>query len=245
LNDLVTAYWKCVPIEIQIKGKINMAKLTKANINLLSAIVNAFNTGAVYFVTQAEATPLLQNDPALIEVNPSMLDPNDNTKAAARPTDAGRELAAKKGKSAVTNTETPAATPAFEIITGAALPPSKRGGRGGAPTQYPFDKMEVGQSFFVPVSEKHPDPVKTLGSTVSSANHRYAEPTGEKKTVTRTKRGAGNKAMKDEAGNKIKESVTIDVLKFTRKFSIRKVEKGKAYGEWTAPNDGALIARVS
>jgi hypothetical protein len=109
---------------------------------------------------------------------------------------------------------------------------------------YPFDSLEVGQSFFVPVSEKHPDPVKTLGSTVSSANMRYAEETGEHKTVNRAKRGEDRKALLDASGNKIMEQVSIPVYKHTRKFSIRGVEAGKSYGSWIAPATGALIARV-
>ncbi len=132
----------------------------------------------------------------------------------------------------------------FTIITNAVLPPSKRGNTGGgAPVKYPFDKLEVGASFFVPVSEKLPDPVKTLGSTVSSANMRYASETGETKEVTRAKRD-GRKAALDSNGQKIMETKQVPVYKFARKFSIRGVEAGQAYGGWTAPAKGALIARI-
>lgn len=205
------------------------------NVGLLQTINQASVAGGTYFVSQADGKPLA--DAGLIEVNTTMLDAAGN--AAARLTDAGRAMISGGGEAAA-EVKSP-----FEVITGAVLPEAKRGNRAGAPTQYPFDQLAVGQSFFVPVSEKHSDPVKTLGSTVSSANQRYAEPTGEKKTVTRTKRGPGNKGLKDAAGNKITETVTVDVMKFNRKFSIRKVEAGKEYGAWKAPADGALIARVS
>lgn len=216
-----------------------MAK-KKLDTKLLSAIAAA--PGGFAYVSQADALPFLPpaSDPALIEVNTAMLDPSDPGKAAARLSEAGKAMLNGAANPAV---ETP--TPTFDIITNAVLPPSKRGNRGGgAKTIYPFDAMEVGSSFFVPVSAKHKDPLKQLGSTVSSANHKYAVKTGEQKVVERTKRGLKNKALLNPDGTKIKESVTIDVLKQTRHFTIRKVESGKPYGEWIAPSDGVLIART-
>ena len=221
-----------------------MAKKAKSvsaslNLSLLAEIVAATVAGGFVYVTQTDAVPLRDHNPPLIIVNGGLLDPNDNTKAAAKATPEG--IAMVNG----TRT-TEASTFPYAVIANAVLPPSKRGNKGGgAPTQYPFDKMEIGQSFFVPVSDKHPDPVKTLGSTVSSANQRFSEPTGETKSVVRTKRGDGNKAVNDAAGNKVKETVTVPVKRQIRKFSIRAVEAGKKYGDWTAPSDGALIARVA
>lgn len=215
------------------------ASTPAVNTELLNTINTANASGGVYYVSQADGKPLA--DAGLIEVNTAMLD--GEGKAAARLTDAGR--AALAG-----NPNAPAAAAAevkspFAVITGAVLPESKRGNKAGAPTQYPFDQLEIGQSFFVPKSEKHPDPVKTLGSTVSSANQRYAEETGQVKSVTRTKRGEKNKAVLDANGQKVKETVNVPVMKYNRKFSIRSVEAGKTYGSWTAPADGALIARVA
>lgn len=39
---------------------------------------------------------------------------------------------------------------------------------------YPFDLLEVGQSFFVPATEDKPEPHVSLASTVASANKRHA-----------------------------------------------------------------------
>ena len=50
--------------------------------------------------------------------------------------------------------------------------------------------------------------------------------------------------MVDDAGNKVKETVTVPVYKQDRKFSIRPVKAGETYGQWQAPADGALIGRV-
>ena len=219
-----------------------MAKAPKKsaiNMKLLASIANATEQS---YISKDDATPLLANDPVLIEVNTGMLDGNGN--AAVRLTAAGAKLVADATPGTVATGEAPKASP-YAIISNAVLPPSKRGNKGGgAPTQYPFADLEVGQSFFVPKSDKHPDPVKTLGSTVSSANMRYAVKTGETKEVSRAKRGEGNKAVLVD-GNKVMEKVQVPVYKFERKFSIRGVEKGKSYGEYVAPADGALIARVS
>jgi hypothetical protein len=225
-----------------------VAAVSTINLQLLAQIVDATQKGGFVYVTVEEGKPLVDHDPQLIEVNPTILDPMDANKAAARATVAGAEYVANAGDSVspvAANDASATLVSAFSIITDAALPASRRGaGGGGAPIKYPFDKLEIGQSFFVPVSAEHPNPVKTLGSTVSSANMRYAEETGATREVTRAKRGDGNKALLDAAGNKVTETVKVPVYKYTRKFSIRAVKAGVKYGAWVAPSDGALIARV-
>lgn len=208
------------------------------NIELLSAIAS----GKVTHVSQSDGSPLMNYNPPLIEVNTAPENIVDG-KAMVRLSEAGTAYLAANAPTVAGASETEVHK--YQLITGAVLPPSKRGGgRGGAPIQYPFDSMEIGQSFFVPVSAKHPNPVKTLGSTVSSANMRYSVETGEMKTVERTKRGKGNKAFVDGAGNKVHETVTVPVRKATRKFTIRSIEAGQTYGTWQADQNGALIQRT-
>ena len=220
-----------------------MAKVPKSgsvNMQLLAGIKG----GHVTHVTQSEAIEAgFQHNPPLVEVDTSH-DVMINGKAPVRLTDAGY---AHVGNGAyVTVGADPVAASGFALITGAELPASKRrgGGGSGAPKKYPFDEMEVGQSFFVAADDKHLDPVKSLGSTISSANMRYAVETGETKVVERTKRGPGNKAVKDANGENVRETKTVPVYKSTRKFTIRPVEAGKQYGNWQAPDNGALIART-
>jgi hypothetical protein len=67
------------------------------------------------------------------------------------------------------NAATAAAATEFVIADNIPLPPPSSGGRGGN-TLYPFDKLEVGQSFGVKGKTK-----KGMASTVSSANNRYLE----------------------------------------------------------------------
>ena len=222
-----------------------MAKTPKVTVNktLLKAIASATAAGNEYFVTQDEGTPLLQHNPPLIIVNTEIL---QGDKAASRITEAGMKMIGGNTSAAASQAVSGASSSAFAIMKGVELPASRRGVglHGGAPKKYPFEQMEVGDTFFVPVSEDTPNPLKTLGSTVSSANMRYAEKTGEVKEKTRVKRGKDRKAEVDASGAKVYETVTLPVYNFTRKFEIRGIEKGKAYGSWTAPESGALIART-
>lgn len=215
-------------------------KVTGVNMELLKAVALTIASGQVFYISKDEADPLLANAPALIQVNTDANAIKDG-KAPAQLTEAGQAMVTASANTPAAATETN-----FTIITNAVPPASKRGSGlrgGGAPKKYPFDQLEVGGSFFVPADAKHPDPVKTLGSAVSSANMRYAEKTGNTKTVTRTKRGEGNKAILNTDGSKARETKTVDEYKFTRKFQIRPVEAGVAYGTWIAPATGALITR--
>lgn len=218
----------------------NPAEIDKA---LLQKVV----AGEVTFMSAAQGNAMVLHQPPLIEVNVGMLDPNDNTKAAVRATAAGVEYV----KANVVAFAQPAADKVvgnYAIITGAVLPdPKKRGNSfgSGAPTKYPFADMPVGGSFFSANTEHAKgDAVKALGSTVSSQNRKYAVETGEFKTQKRAKRNDDNSLILDAAGNKTIEKVTLPVLKYERKFTIRAVEAGKTYGNWVAPADGALIGRT-
>lgn len=202
----------------------------------------------VQFVSKSEGEALLMHVPPLIEVNLAMTDPADVTKVRCRITSAGASFLTNNNAADLVGGEPfehkEPTVSNFGIIDGAVLPVSKRGGGGGgAPIKYPFDQLQVGQSFFVPATAKLPNPLKTLGSTISSANIRYADKIGEKE-VTRAKRGEKNKLVLDANGQKIMETKTVPEYKFNRKFSIRGVEAGKQYGNWTAEHNGALIQRV-
>lgn len=214
-----------------------MAKKVKATaVNV--ALLNAISNDPRGFVFASKSDGLTSLQAGLIDVDMSSVDAGGN--AAVRLTDAGKQYLQNMSNPEKAN------KPMFEIITNAAIPASKRGNRkgAGAPSQYPLDQMEVGNTIFIPVSDKHKDPVKQLGSTVSSFNMKHSEVVpGETKTVERTKRGAGNKAALDGQGNKIKETVTVPVRKPTKKLVIRAVKGGERYGDWTAPSDGALIGR--
>lgn len=215
---------------------------------LLKQIVDATNSNTLVYVSQVQGQPMLAHNPALIEINPAMLDPADGTKVACRATaDATAYLAAGSAPAAVEPSK-------YTVLTGVALPEAKKRGNtsgSGAPTKYPFETMEVGSVFFSANSEhKKGDAVKALGSTVSSQNNKYSTPVMENgvaktKEVTRAVRDKKtHKAVLGADGKKVTETVNLPVKEYTRKFTIRPVEAGFASGGWTAPEAGALIGRI-
>lgn len=218
---------------------------SNVNMTLLAQIVEATKAGSPGYlmVTQAEGMPLLQHNPKLIDVNTQI---TEGDKAAARATAEGIAMIDNAPSNANPAPTTTSNASSFGLITNAIPPKTKRGGgRGGAPSKYPFDQLEIGVSFFVANSDvSSGDAMKSMQSSVASANNRFSQETGETKSVERTKRGEGNKALLDASGNKVKETVTVNVKKQLRKFNARPVVQGQQYGGWTAPASGALITRV-
>ncbi len=189
-------------------------------------------------VTSDVGKPLVQQ--GLIEVNPEDIAANVDP-ARARLTQKGMDGMPKDKPQ---TTAAPSGASQFAIIDGVVLPPSKRGvGRVAGPSKYPFADLLTGKSFFVPVSEDVPNPLKTLGSAVVNATNKYRVDTGKTETVERTKR-EGKKAALDAAGKKIKEEVEVKVYEYPRKFAIRSVKKGDVLGAWTADSDGVIISRT-
>lgn len=211
------------------------------NIEKLKQIVAADAAGNISYISAADGKPLV--DAGLIEVNTAIQNPSDASEVACRPTEAGKAKAANGGS------EAPKATGNYQIMSGVALPPARKRGNtsgSGAPTKYPFAALEVGQTFFSANSEHAKgDAVKALGSTVSAQNDKYSEPTGEMKSVTRAVRDPKTKkAVINADGSKQTETVELPVKKYNRKFTIRPVSKGQKLGDWTAPEDGALVGRI-
>ena len=83
-----------------------------------------------------------------------------------------------------------------------------RGGR--KPEQYPFSKMKIGDSFLIPVTDKHPTPWESFASTVTSANRRFSTASPTEFTTNRK-------------GIKVAKRI------YTRKWTLRRVNKGDQY----------------
>jgi hypothetical protein len=107
---------------------------------------------------------------------------------------------------ATTTTEALKAKTLFVVETGVVLPAIKRGGI--KESVYPFNVMEVNQSFFIPASAEHPNPAKTLASTVASATRRHA--------IVDT----SGKLRKNKKGEDVPATIN------TKVFTIRAVEGG-------------------
>jgi hypothetical protein len=231
-------------------AKSAAAKVTVSDDGIDKALLAQVVSGQVSYLSAAQGNAMVLHNPPLIEVNTASIDPTDNTKAAVRATPAATLYLNANAAPVVQGFAAPATQAVvgnYALISNAVLPePKKRGNSfgSGAPTKYPFATMEVGQSFFSANTEHAKgDALKALGSTVSSQNRKYAVETGETKTQKRAKRDDNNNPILGADGKKVIETVTLPVLKYERKFTIRSVEAGKVYGGWTAPADGALIQR--
>lgn len=82
-------------------------------------------------------------------------------------------IAAVNGNAVPPTEAAPADKPTFKLDKGIALPESKRGGVARADI-YPFAQMEKNDSFFIAATEAKPDPAKSLASTITAANRRFA-----------------------------------------------------------------------
>lgn len=183
---------------------------------LKNSLVDASTTGIL--VKPADVADLITA--GLVEVNTAVA-PDANGMIPARAT---AKLAGELGTAA----PAPVAKATFTIDATVPFIPGVRGGL--KEEVYPFSKLEVGQSFVVPVSEDKPTPEKVVekfGSTVSSATRRFSEKTGETKVN--------------------KKGVTVDVLKATRKFTLRPITAGQTYPNSTFVESvsGARVFRVA
>ena len=209
------------------------------NTEVLKALVTATQTVGFGYVSAVDGKPMLQHQPPLIQVDTTEVDGSGNAKA--RVTEA-----------AVSYLASLAARPAGSVqqlgtmVTGFIAPAAKKRGNAagvGAPSKYPFDQLEVGGQFFVGNSEvEKGDAFKTLSATVSSANRKNSEETGETHVVKRAKRGEDRKAILVN-GQKVIEEVTEKVRKSLKHFKIVAIEGGVEYGSWKAPENGAMVIR--
>lgn len=192
--------------------------MKKASMTLLVAIIAAMqNTAAPYgMATKVEAAELVKD--GFAEFNDEIA---EGDKFAIRATEKG--IAAVPTETSTDAAQVAPSTNAFAIIKGLALP--TKATRARAET-YPFDGMDVGDSFFVPASDKKPNPAKSLASTVSSATKRFAtEVEGQTRTTRKGK--------------------VIPVTVNTRVFAVAAVTEGQTIGEWKSPSAGALVQRTA
>ena len=181
----------------------------------LAEIVAAGANGM--FVPESVYAPLVEA--GLVEINPGMTDENGNV--ATRATQKGIESfdsaatvadnATSEATSATAATcETQKVKTMFKIEDNIPVPTISGRGRGG--NVYPFNQLEVGQSFFVANSEDKPNAAKSLASTVSSATARYAVPSEDGATKTN------------------KKGETVPVMVETRKFVVQRAEENCVKG---------------
>jgi len=211
-----------------------MAKITKAMIATVLAIAAA--PAGFLMLTQAEGADVVGAGLATVDTANV-----EGDKAAVSLTETGAKLAADNAPPVAA--EAPKAKTGFEIDDAVALPASTA--RRSRDSGYPFDKLEVGQSFHVATTTENPDPVTRLQSSVSGARNKYAVETGETETVTvktYAKSETGKGFAKGADGKRIVESteeVTRPETKVTRDFTVKAVDATDPRGP------GARVWRIA
>lgn len=155
-----------------------MAKLTKVqqeNFASLKAAIEDSAEGYI-FANNESLNPFVAA--GLVDVNEELKDGQGNVavrlKAAVAEAPKEAEAAAPKAPRAIASN--------FALDDGIPVPAQR-----AQNAMYPFDDMQVGQSFFVPDTEDKPNAASSLGSTVSSATARTKDANGvpTKKFVVR------------------------------------------------------------
>lgn len=208
-----------------------MAKRTPINARgaeLMAMIASAGETGLM--LTQAEGLDLINSGFAVVDTSVT-----DGDTAKVTLTEAGEASLSGSGNTAT----------AYEIEDNVELPTTKvRRGRTGG---YPFENLEVGQSFHVAAKagETIEAVAARLQSSVSGARTRFASDTGEMETVTQKTyaKGEDGKFLKDAEGKRVIAS-TAEVerakVTFTRDFKVRAVSATE-----DAKGAGARVWRIA
>lgn len=120
------------------------------------------------FLTPQTIKEILHSYPNSIQVDLNQRD--EKGRPAVRATPEGVSMAF--GAGVEHHVEHPQTT-RFNIEEGIPVPAPRRGIQ--LEPRYPFNLLNVGQSFMVPATPERPNPAKNLASTVSSANKRLAK----------------------------------------------------------------------
>ena len=148
--------------------------LTNEELLIMQRVAEATQQGRFAFEQLPTLTNLLSA--GLVECNMQQVDAAGAV--ATRATMTGVAFVYPAPPPAPVAPQAPAATHAtaqgYQIGTG-FVPPTKNIRRSAKRSKYPFDALEPGGYFFVAATEAKPDPAKSLGSTVTSANKRYRD----------------------------------------------------------------------
>jgi hypothetical protein len=153
----------------EIKMASKKSSIAQIVLMSLSTLVNAGPQGT--FAKLEEVQPLV--DKGFAEVNNEIVDAEGRVAVRATP----------EGVASMNHpeSEVPAAAEnakrqALQINIESDIPIPVAEGRGRIGSEkYPFSKLEIGQSFFVPNSETMPDAAKSLAGTASGAGKRNAD----------------------------------------------------------------------
>lgn len=194
------------------KNEASTVAATSVALIGLAAIVAATVNGGFAWVGLEEAKNLAAE--GLTESNNDVSDGRPEGTIATRATQKGIDMNAQtqtigKGDVATVSAAQVLGKSEFVIETGVALPKSAARGRTGS--KYPFEALQLSQSFFIPEKK-----VSDLASTIAGANARYAS---EKKD------DKGAVVIRTNRKNKV-----VPELVYSRKFVVRNAEKDGVKG---------------
>ena len=186
-------------------------KATRLALEALPEVVKATLSPIGYALTDETVWSVLVKK-GLVEVNGDIKDAEG--RSATRATSDGIAMVPKEE---LKMAEENAVTSGFTIEDVPVVETKRTGNKA---SMYPFDALEVGQSFFVPATEEKPEPWTSMKSTVASSNKRYGVPAvdGEGNPVMRIKTRGPNK------GDEVQDTT------LTRRFGIGKDEKDGVAG---------------
>jgi hypothetical protein len=220
-------------------------KLAPPHAKLLKEITEASHSQPGYHFAKPELVKHLESL-GLVETNPELTDsegkvaarlvptkeqpvvqeqPDSSALVAVQPNEGQAE--SESGSSLTTSTGQPITNErkskvAFAIETHVSIQDLPKASRD---VRYPFSEMPVGSSFFVPATDKS---YKSLSSAVATAQRRFSVPNADGATRI------------DKKGN------TVAKTTFTKKFSVRPVEKGHTYANGQVEaEDGSRVFRIA
>jgi hypothetical protein len=178
------------------------------------AQLGRFLQGNTVYVTQQQGADLLQQ--GLISVDATRVDPSNPLAFAASLT--------IDGMNALNNLtiQAPVSSGGFnlrnDIIFVPKEKPKKEKGVDRR-NKYPFEQLEVGYSFHVPVTEQDQEPWKKIASIVCAANKRYSEVL------------EGEFEIKKDGSIKVsKDGIPVAARKQLRKFVCKRVDSSDPEG---------------
>lgn len=199
---------------------MSQTQLSQISLNYLAAIVAA---GAnPHYMTGAEGQELL--NAGLIIADPNQPGPVPGSCRVAL-SDVGRQFV--QAQTAAAATASHKVKPVVSAVTaGIAIPPSKpRASRNSNLTPkkaiYPFEQLEIMQSFHIAATADNPAPTKKMVSNLSAAHARFAIPVVDP---------AGQPVMHTVLNRRTKQHETKVKTALTRKFICREVDASDPCG---------------
>lgn len=100
----------------------------------------------------------------------------------------------------------PKASVVFDIDDDVPMPTAKKKGGGKKGSKYPFDKLNVGQSFHVSATAENPNPETALASSLTGARRQFAKPVLNEDGSPKTETVTVNTYAVDAKGKRVKDA---------------------------------------